>query len=99
MERAKLFKESKRLVVKLGTAVLMGDDSGIALDRFRSYIESIAGQIKAGRELLLVTSGAIGLGMQQLKPKQRPKLLPQKQACAAVGQGHLMSLYSEAFDR
>ncbi len=99
MERPKLFKESKRIIVKLGTAILMGDDGGIALDRFHSYVESIADQIKAGRELLLVTSGAVGLGMQKLKIKQRPKLLPQKQACAAVGQGHLMALYSEAFNK
>jgi len=99
VERPKLFKESKRIIVKLGTAILMGDDGGIALDRFHSYVESIADQIKAGRELLLVTSGAVGLGMQKLKLKQRPKLLPQKQVCAAIGQGHLMSLYSDAFDQ
>ncbi len=99
MERPKLFKESKRIIVKLGTAVLMGDDGGIALDRLHSYVAAIATQIKVGRELLLVTSGAVGLGMQKLKIKQRPKLLPQKQACAAVGQGHLMSLYSEAFNK
>jgi glutamate 5-kinase len=55
--------------------------------------------MKAGKEVLLVTSGAVGLGMQKLKLSQRPKELPQKQAAAAVGQGHLMSLYSDAFEQ
>lgn len=99
MERPKLFKDSKRIIVKLGTAILMGDDHGVALDRFHSYVESIAIQMKAGKELLLVTSGAVGLGMQKLKLAQRPKQLPVKQACAAVGQGRLMALYADTFDR
>ena len=99
MERTELFRECKRVVVKLGTAVLMREEGGIALSRFYSYVESIADQIKAGREILLVTSGAIGLGMQKLQLPQRPTHLPQKQAAAAVGQGHLMSLYSDAFEQ
>jgi glutamate 5-kinase len=99
MQRAELLKRAKRIVVKLGTATLMKEEGGIALSRFYSYVESIAQQIKAGRELLVVTSGAIGLGVQRLGFDNRPKLLPQKQACAAVGQGRLMALYSDAFEQ
>lgn len=99
MQRDELLKRAKRIVVKLGTATLMQEEGGIALSRFYSYVESIAEQMKAGKEMLVVTSGAIGLGMQRLGLKQRPKHLPQKQACAAVGQGHLMALYSDAFEQ
>jgi glutamate 5-kinase len=77
----------------------MKEEGGVALSRFYSYVESIADQIKTGRELLVVTSGAIGLGVQRLGFDHRPKLLPQKQACAAVGQGRLMALYSDAFEQ
>lgn len=77
----------------------MREEGGIALSRFYSYVEAIAAQIKAGREMLLVTSGAVGLGAQRLGFTERPKQLPQKQACAAVGQGRLMALYSDAFEQ
>jgi glutamate 5-kinase len=99
MQRAELLKTARRLVVKLGTATLMRDEGGVALSRFYAYVEAIAAQIKAGREMLVVTSGAIGLGLQRLGFSERPKHLPQKQACAAVGQGHLMALYADAFEQ
>jgi len=99
MNREEIIERSQRIVIKLGTAVLMRDEGGIALARFYSFVESIAELIAAGREILLVTSGAIGLGAQKLALAQVPRLLPLKQACAAVGQGRLMSLYSEAFEQ
>lgn len=98
-ERSELIKRSRRIVVKLGTAVLMRDEGGIALSRFYSFVEGLAAIKRSGREVLLVTSGAVGLGVQKLGYSSKPKLLPQKQACAAVGQGRLMALYSDAFDR
>lgn len=88
---------ARRVVIKLGTAILMRDEGGIALSRFYSFIEGIAGLMSSGKELLLVTSGAVGLGVQKLGLDKSPKQLPLKQACAAVGQGRLMALYSEAF--
>jgi glutamate 5-kinase len=98
-ERGRLINEARRVVIKLGTAVLMREDGGPALSRFYSFIESIADLKRAGREVLLVSSGAVGLGAQQLNLTRRPQLLPLKQACAAIGQGRLMALYSEGFDR
>ncbi len=86
-------------MIKLGTAVLMRDDGGVALSRFYSFVEAIAAFKCEGREVLLVSSGAVGLGIERLALPQRPQSLPLKQACAAVGQGRLMSLYSDAFDR
>lgn len=99
MDRNKLINQAHRIVIKLGTAVLMKDQGGIALSRFYSFVESIADLKHAGKEVLVVTSGAIGLGIQRLKLNLRPKLLPLKQACAAVGQGKLMALYAEAFEQ
>jgi glutamate 5-kinase len=98
-ERGRIINEARRVVIKLGTAVLMREDGGPALSRFYSFIESIADLKRAGREVLLVSSGAVGLGAQQLNLPRRPQLLPLKQACAAIGQGRLMALYSEGFDR
>jgi glutamate 5-kinase len=99
LERQKVLKDSKRVVVKLGTAVLMREEGGVALSRFYSFVEGIADLIKSGKEVLLVTSGAIGLGVKRLNLEKRPKELPMKQACAAVGQGLLMSMYADAFEK
>ncbi len=98
-DRKELFKNANRIVIKLGTAVLMKDEGGIALSRFYSFVEGIAGLIKSGKEVLLVTSGAVGLGSRALKLTAKPKLLPLKQACAAIGQGRLMGLYNDAFEK
>ncbi|HMY05380.1 MAG TPA: hypothetical protein PKA48_18585, partial [Candidatus Obscuribacter sp.] len=66
MDRESLIKDASRIVIKLGTAVLMKDEGGIALSRFYSFVESIAELMKAGKEVLLVTSGAVGLGVRTL---------------------------------
>src|ERR1044072_8245519 len=98
-DRARMTSGARRIVIKLGTAVLMRDDGAVALSRFYSFIEAIADLKLSGREVLLVSSGAVGLGAERLGITRRPQLLPLKQALAAVGQGRLMSLYSDAFDR
>src|ERR1051325_5451476 len=98
-ERARMIEQARRVVIKLGTAVLMREDGEPALSRFYSFIESLADLKRAGREVLLVSSGAVGLGAQRLGVTRKPQLLPLKQACAAIGQGRLMALYSDGFDR
>jgi glutamate 5-kinase len=97
--RAKIASGSGRVVIKLGTAILMLEEGGLATARFNAFVESIAALKREGREVLIVSSGAVGLGVQRLGISRRPELLTLKQACAAVGQGKLMALYSEAFDR
>src|SRR6185503_876541 len=97
--RERIASDARRIVIKLGTAVLVRDDGSIALSRFYSFIEAIADLKRSGREALIVSSGAVGLGAERLGITRRPQLLPLKQALAAVGQGRLMSLYSDAFDR
>jgi glutamate 5-kinase len=60
-------------------------------------VESMARLRHAGREVVLVSSGAVGMGMRVLGLKDRPRSLGLRQACAAVGQGHLMGVYTQAF--
>jgi glutamate 5-kinase len=98
-QRREITTGAKRIVIKLGTAVLMNDEGGIALSRFYSFVESIAALKKAKKDLLVVTSGAVGLGARKLGFAKKPKTLPQKQACAAIGQGHLMAMYADAFEK
>ncbi len=76
----------------------MREEGGVALSRFYSFVEAIADLMRAGKEVILVTSGAVGLGVKRLGLSKKPHHLPQKQACAAVGQGRLMAMYSDAFD-
>jgi glutamate 5-kinase len=85
--------------VKVGTNVVMRDDGGLALGRLYGLIESIAAERRAGREMLVVSSGAVGLGSQRLGLSGKPKTLAAKQACAAIGQGRLMAVWSEAFEK
>jgi glutamate 5-kinase len=99
IDRARILNEARRIVIKLGTAVLMRDDGSLALSRFYSFVEAVADLKRAGREVLLVSSGAVGLGAERLGLERKPQVLPLKQACAAIGQGRLMSLYADGFDR
>jgi glutamate 5-kinase len=98
-DRTAIVSAASRVVIKLGTAVMISEGGGVALSRFYSFIEAIATLRKSGREVLLVSSGAVGLGAERLALSTGPVSLPLKQACAAVGQSRLMSLYSDAFDR
>jgi glutamate 5-kinase len=87
----------RRVVVKLGTNVIMRADGRVALGLLCGLVESVAALREQGIEVLLVSSGAIGLGMERLGLRERPAELPLVQACAATGQSRLMSLYDDAF--
>jgi glutamate 5-kinase len=97
--RSELLKDISRIVVKLGTGVLT--DSRKQLDP--AQLEQIVAQVAAlragGREVVVVTSGAVGAGMGALGYEARPANLAEKQACAAVGQSRLMSTYEKLFAR
>lgn len=89
--------DAHRIVVKLGTHVVTHDGVELALGRLMGLIEGMARLRQAGREVVLVSSGAVGMGMRVLGLKERPRSLGLRQACAAVGQGHLMGVYTQAF--
>ena len=90
---------ARRIVVKLGTRVVTYDDGRPALPRLFSVIEAAARLREAGRDVLIVSSGAVGLGMQALGFDSMPRELDERQACAAVGQTRLMGLYEQGFQR
>jgi glutamate 5-kinase len=90
---------AQRIVIKVGTNVIMRDDGAVALGRIYGLIEAVANLRKQGKEVLLVSSGAVGLGVQRLKLSQKPKYLALKQACAAIGQSRLMAIYEDAFEK
>ena len=93
----KEFLDVQRIVIKLGTNVLRNENGDVALSRIYSYIESIAKLVKSGKEVVLVTSGAVGLGKKKLGLTNTDGIA-LKQACASIGQGKLMSLYEDGFD-
>ncbi len=93
----KKFINAKRIVIKLGTNVLRNDDGEASLPRLYSYIEDISKLIKSGKEIILVTSGAVGLGRKKLGVEKSDDIV-LKQACAAIGQSKLMSIYENGFD-
>jgi glutamate 5-kinase len=86
-----------RLVVKLGTGVLADARKQIDPAQMQQLVAQLAGQRKAGREIVLVTSGAVGAGMGALGWEKRPSELAELQACAAVGQTRLMAAYERLF--
>ena len=97
--RQELSKTVIRLVVKLGTGVLTDSRKQPDLAQMEQLVAQIAAQRKAGKELVLVTSGAVGAGMGALGYEKRPSGLAELQACAAVGQSRLMTTYENLFSR
>ena len=91
------FIKAKRIVIKLGTNVLRNDDGYVSLPRVYTFIEDIARLVKSGKEVIIVTSGAVGLGKKRLGLEDTSGTA-LKQACAAIGQGKLMSIYENGFD-
>jgi glutamate 5-kinase len=90
-------RDAKRVVVKLGSNLFFNDAGAIALGRIFSFIEDIAAATVSGRQLIVVSSGAVALGADALKMKSATASLAQKQAFAAIGQSRLMNLYEQGF--
>jgi len=96
--RPELLK-ARRVVVKIGTALLTGNTTHVD----RRFLLKLCGTVgklcEQGREVAIVTSGAIGAGCGVLGYATRPPSLPERQACASAGQVELMKLYAQAFRR
>jgi len=89
----------RRLVVKIGSRVLVQSTGRPDVRRMRELVKEIAGIHEDGCEVVLVTSGAVGAGMEALRMDHRPERLPDLQMAAAVGQTRLMSRYDELFSK
>jgi glutamate 5-kinase len=99
MERRQLLKKAKRIVVKIGTALLT-TESGVLNKRFVGKLAREVTHLKEmGMEVILVSSGAVGAGMLATQSKTRPRTIPAKQAMAAIGQPKLMQAYADCFKR
>lgn len=92
-------RAARRVVVKVGTAVVSRPDGHLALGRLGALVEQIHALRTGGREILLVSSGAVGLGAERLGVDRRRATVVDLQACAAAGQGALMGLYDAFFGR
>lgn len=96
LNRASL-KDAKRIVIKVGSSTITHGLNGrnfAQIDRLAKEISDLQNQ---GKEMILVTSGAVAVGVKKLNLKEKPKTVPEKQAAAAVGQGVLMNTYEKTF--
>jgi glutamate 5-kinase len=97
--RRELIDQALMVVVKVGTNVLTFDDGRLAPERLQALADQLQRLRAAGRQVVLVSSGAIGAGMGRLSLPERPTDLPRLQASAAVGQSFLMRAYQECLDK
>ena len=97
MDRSFL-KDKKRIVVKIGTSTITHLSTGnLNLDTLEKFVRVLTNLRNQDKEVVVVSSGAIGAGRKALGIKERPKTLSVKQACAAVGQARLMMIYQKLF--
>lgn len=90
-------KKAKKILVKVGTSTLTYPSGKLNLNYIERIVRELADLKNQGKEVLLVSSGAIGAGMGKLGLKKKPKTTPEKQAIAAVGQGMLIQVYEKVF--
>lgn len=88
-----------RIVIKIGTSTLTHPNGNLNIRRVEELCKVVADLKNAGNEIILVSSGAIGLGVGKLSLKEKPTDIPTKQAAAAVGQCELMYIYDQQFSR
>ncbi len=91
--------EARRLVIKVGSALVTNGGKGLDTAAIQDWAQQIAELRRLGREVVLVSSGAIACGMQRLGWEKRPSAVHDLQACAAVGQMGLVQVYESAFSR
>lgn len=90
-------RTAKRIVVKVGTSTLTHPSGGMNLHRIEHLVRELIDEANQGKEILLVSSGAIAAGMNALGLAERPASVPARQALAAIGQGALLHIYEKFF--
>lgn len=99
MQKRSDFSSAKRIVVKIGSALLTAGGRGLDLEGIGDWVQQIAGISASGREVLLVSSGSVAEGMRRLGWTTRPHALHELQAAASVGQMGLIRTYETLFER
>ncbi len=97
--RREVVETAETFVIKIGTNVLSCEDDTLDLEKIQQISEQIHLIRKAGKQVVLVSSGAVGAGMGLLSLKERPKDLRKLQAAAATGQAHLIKLYDNSLSQ
>ena len=90
-------REARRVVVKVGTSTLTHPSGGMNLRRIEHLVRELIDEANQGKEILLVSSGAIAAGMNAIGLVERPVSVPKRQALAAIGQGALLHIYEKFF--
>ncbi len=91
-------KDKKRIVIKIGTSTITHLSTGnLNLNKLEKFVRVLTDIHNQNKEVVIVSSGAIGAGRKALGIKERPQTLSLKQACAAVGQARLMMIYQKLF--
>ncbi|MFT8726891.1 MAG: glutamate 5-kinase [Liquorilactobacillus ghanensis] len=86
-----------RIVIKIGTSTLIHQNGKLNLLAIDQLCYTLSGLVNEGKQVILVSSGAIGAGLGQLGMTQRPAAIPEQQAIAAIGQTELMTVYQQRF--
>jgi glutamate 5-kinase len=97
MEAREQVSSSKRIVIKVGSSSITHETGRLDLGRIEKLSREIADLMASGKEVVLVSSGAVAAGLGKLGLKEKPKTIPEKQAVAAVGQGVLIHIYGKVF--
>ncbi len=98
MNHRELLKNKKKIVIKIGSSSLIHPETGgVDFRRMEKLVRIICDLKNQDKDVVLVSSGAIGVGYQALGLKSKPKTTSLKQACAAIGQGQLMMMYQKLF--
>lgn len=90
-------KDANRIVVKVGTSTLTYENGNINLNRIEKLTRVLSDIVNSGKEVALVTSGAVAVGVNKLKLNEKPESIREKQAVASIGQCELMHIYSKFF--
>ncbi len=99
MNRRQQLQQSRRWVVKIGSALLTDDGRGLDREGMATWVKQIAELSKRGYEMIVVSSGAVAAGMTRLGWKERPTSIHEQQAAAAVGQSRLVQAYEQEFQK
>ena len=91
-------REKKRIVIKIGTSSLTFPNGRLNFSRIEHMCKVISQLKQQGKEIVLVSSGSIAVGVSKMGKKKRPETIPRKQAAAAVGQAVLAKIYRKFFD-
>lgn len=98
MDFRKALRDKKKIVIKVGTSTITYSQSGaINLGKLEKFVRILVNLRNQGKEVIVVSSGSIGVGRKALGLKERPQKKALRQACAAVGQGRLMMMYEKLF--